>query len=94
LYDHHVRRRHKTLLIGDTVFVRTHLLEPGRTPKKVSPVAGPYPVVEIDGPNVVIRTLEGPERLHLDRVMPFPTDMPSGIEWRPQKGPAKTDLRP
>jgi hypothetical protein len=94
LYDHHVRRRHKNLLIGDSVFVRTHLLEPGRTPKLVAPVAGPYPVVEIDGPNVVIRTCEGPERLHLDRVMRCPTDLPSSVEWRPQKEPAKKERRP
>jgi transposase InsO family protein len=93
LYDYHVRRRHSDLQVGDSVFVRTHMLEPGRSPKLSAPVAGPYPVIRIDGPNVDIRTREGKVRLHLDRVMRCPTDLPSGVEWAPQKDVPKTTRR-
>jgi transposase InsO family protein len=85
LYDHHVRRRSANLQVGDSVFVRTHMIEPGRSPKLSYPVSGPYPVVELDGPHVVVLTREGRERLHLDRVMRCPTDLPSGVEWAPPR---------
>lgn len=94
LYDYHVRRRHADLQVGDSVFVKTFMLEPGRSPKLSAPVSGPYPVVGIDGPNVVIRTREGSERLHLDRVMRCPTDLPSGVEWTPRKEVPTTSRRP
>jgi hypothetical protein len=79
LYDSHVRRRHHDLEISDSVFVRTHVIEPARSPKLCFPVAGPYPVIKIDGYNVEIRTREGPQRLHLDRVVRCPTTIPSGV---------------
>jgi hypothetical protein len=85
IYDHHVRNRHADLHVGDQVLVRTYVLEPGRSSKLSFPVAGPYPVIRIDGVNVEIRTREGSERLHLDRVMKCPVDLPSGIEWAPVK---------
>ena len=49
------------------------------------PVAGPYPVTRVDGPNVEIRTREGPQRLHMDRVVRCPTTLPSGVSWTPQR---------
>jgi hypothetical protein len=64
LYDYHVRRRHADSQMGDSVFVKAFMLEPGRSPKLSAPVSGPYPVVGIDVPNVVIRTREGTERFH------------------------------
>ena len=85
LYDAHVRRRHHDLEIGDSVFVRTHVIEPARSPKLCFPVAGPYPVIRIDGSNVEIRTREGSQRLHLDRVVRCPTTLPSGVSWTPQR---------
>jgi hypothetical protein len=85
LYDFHVRRRHDGLQIGDYVFVRTYVVEPGRSAKLSFPVAGPYPVLKIDGPNVEVRTREGHQRLHLDRVLRCPMDLPSGVEWAPQQ---------
>jgi transposase InsO family protein len=94
LYDYHVRKRHSQLQVGDSVFVRTHMLEPGRSPKLSAPVAGPYPVLKLDGPNVEILTREGKERLHLDRVMRCPTDLPSGVEWAPRKEVPVTIRRP
>jgi transposase InsO family protein len=84
LYDFHVCRRHEGLKIGDLVLVRTYVLEPGRSSKLSFPVAGPYPVVKIDGPNIDVRTREGTQRLHLDRVMRCPMDLPSGVEWAPR----------
>ena len=48
-------------------------------------VAGPYPVIRIDGSNVEIRTREGSQRLHLDRVVRCPTTLPSGVSWTPQR---------
>jgi hypothetical protein len=72
IYDNHVRNRHVNLHVGDQVLVRTYVLEPGRSSKLAMPVAGPYPVVKIDGPN---------ERLHLDRVLRCPVDLPSGVKW-------------
>jgi hypothetical protein len=94
LYDYHVRRRHADLQVGDSVFVKTFMLEPGRSPKLSAPISGPYPLVGIDGPNAVIRTREGTERFHLYRVMRFPTDLPFGIEWAPRKEVPTTDRRP
>jgi hypothetical protein len=81
LYDNHVRNRHVNLHVGDQVLVRTYVLEPGRSSKLTMSVAGPYLVVKIDGPNVEVRTREGTERLHLDRVMRCPVDLPSGVKW-------------
>jgi hypothetical protein len=71
------------LRVGDMVLVKTFFLEPGRSKKLAFPVAGPYPVVEISGPNVDIRTKEGIKRLNLDRVIRCPVDLPTGIEWAP-----------
>ena len=93
LYDHHVRRRHDSLQVGDSVFVRTYMLEPGRSPKLAAPVSGPYPVIRLEGPNVVILTREGRETLHLDRVMRCPTDLPSGVAWAPRKEVPKSVSR-
>jgi hypothetical protein len=45
------------------------------------PVAGPYPVSRTEGSNVEVRTRERLERIHLDRVMKCPVDLPSGVEW-------------
>jgi hypothetical protein len=33
LYDNNVRKRHGDIQVGDSVFVRTHVLEPTRSPK-------------------------------------------------------------
>jgi hypothetical protein len=86
-----VRRRHHEVEIGDSGFVKTHVIEPARAPKLCFPVAGPYPVIKIDGSNVEIRTREGPQRLHLDRVVRCPTTLPSGVSWNPQlKEPPKS----
>jgi hypothetical protein len=84
IYDYHVRRRHGDLELGDSVLVRTHVIEPSRSPKLSFPVAGPYTVVKIEGPNVDIRTREEVRRVHLDRVIRCPMDLPSGVEWAPQ----------
>jgi hypothetical protein len=90
LYDYHVRKRHDNLEIGDSVLVRTYVLEPGRSSKLSFPVASPYPVLKIDGPNVEIRTREGSQTLRLDRVVKCPVDLPSGVEWAPSRAsPAK-----
>jgi hypothetical protein len=89
-YDDLVRRRAAGIQVGDSVLVRTHVLEPGRSPKLSFPVAGPYPVIELSGVNVQIRTREGLQTLHLDRVIRCPMDLPSGVEWskpRVQKPP-------
>ena len=85
LYDRHVRKRHGSIQMGDSVFVRTHVLEPARSPKLSFPVAGPYPIVGVSGSNVDIRTREGPQRVHLDRVVRCPTSLPSGVSWVPQR---------
>jgi hypothetical protein len=79
-YDVRVRNKHKSLQIGDQVLVRTHVLEPGRSPKLSFPVAGPYPVVKIDGCNVVVRSHEGEQSFHLDRVLRCPIELPAGLE--------------
>jgi transposase InsO family protein len=66
MYDLHVRRRHGAVHLGDSVFVRTHVIEPARSPKLSFPVAGPYPIVGVSGLNVDIRTREGTQRVHLE----------------------------
>jgi hypothetical protein len=80
IYDNHVRNRHVNLHVEDQMLVRTYVLEPGRSSKLTMPVAGLDPVVKIDGPNVEVRTREGTKRLHLDRVMRCPVDLPSGVK--------------
>jgi hypothetical protein len=70
---------------GESLFVKTFLLEPSRTPKLSFPVAGPYPVVETDGQQVVIKTREGDKQVNLDRVIRCPMDLPPGIHFaRPE----------
>jgi Integrase core domain len=84
VYDAKVRSR-GIVMPGESVFVKTFLLEPSRTPKLAFPVARPYPVVQTDGPQVVIKTRDGDERLHLDRVIRCPMDLPPGIQFtRPE----------
>jgi hypothetical protein len=85
LYDKHVRKRHGGIQVGDSVFVRTHVLEPARSPKLSFPVARPYPIVGVSGSNVDIRTREGPQCVHLDRVARRPFTLPSGVAWVPQR---------
>ena len=80
VYDAKVRSR-GIVMPGESVFVKTFLLEPSRTPKLSFPVAGPYPVVETDGPQVVIKTRVGDQRVHLDRVIRCPMDLPPGIQF-------------
>jgi Chromo (CHRromatin Organisation MOdifier) domain len=84
VYDAKVRSR-RILMPGKSVFVKTFLLEPSRTPKISFPVAGAYPVAETDGPQVVIKTRDGDQRVHLDRVIRCPMDLPPGIQFsRPE----------
>lgn len=84
IYDHKVKTRHKGLQLGDSVLIRTYMMEPSRSPKLVFPVAGPYPVVELDGTHVIVRTREGTQRHHLDRVIRAPmSDLPPGVELVP-----------
>jgi hypothetical protein len=77
VYDHKVRNRHADLQIGDSVLIRTYMLEPSRSPKFVFPVAGPYSVIGIESPHVTVRTRDGPQKHHLDRVIRAPVaDLP------------------
>jgi Integrase core domain len=84
VYDAKVRSR-GILVPGESVFVKTFLLEPSRTPKISFPVAGPYHVVETDGLQVVIKTRYGEQRVNLNRVISCPMDLPPGIQFsRPE----------
>jgi Chromo (CHRromatin Organisation MOdifier) domain len=56
-------------------------------------VAGPYPIVGLSGSNVDIRTREGPQRVHLDRVVRCPSTLPSGVAWVPQRVEPPTTKR-
>jgi hypothetical protein len=93
--DGAMERRHGAVQLGDSVFVRTHVIEPARSPKLSFPVAGPYPIVGVSGSNVEIRTREGTQRVHLDRVVRCPSDLPSGVAWVPHRiDPPKTKRVP
>ena len=84
IYDHKEKSRHKNLQLGDSVLIRTYTMEPSRSPKLVVPVAGPYPVIGIDGTHVIVRTREGKKKHHLDRVIRAPmSDLPPGVEVIP-----------
>jgi hypothetical protein len=84
IYDHKVKSRHKDLQLGDSVLIRTYMLEPARSPKLSFPVAGPYPVIGIDGNHTVVRTREGTQRHHLDRIIRAPiSELPPGVELVP-----------
>jgi Chromo (CHRromatin Organisation MOdifier) domain len=89
LYDAKVRQR-AAVFTGDSVLVKTFMLEPGRSPKLSFPVAGPYPVVQIDGVTVVIRTRDGDKRVHLDRVIRCHMDLPPGVEFAEDHPPRRT----
>jgi Chromo (CHRromatin Organisation MOdifier) domain len=70
--------------LTDSVLIRTYMLEPSRSPKFVFPVAGPYPIIGIDGLHVTVRTRDGPQKHHLDRVIRAPVnDLPPGVELIP-----------
>jgi hypothetical protein len=62
VYDHKVRNRHADLQIGDSGLICTYMLEPSRRPKFVFLIAGPYPIIGIDGPHVTLRTRDGPQK--------------------------------
>jgi Chromo (CHRromatin Organisation MOdifier) domain len=89
LYDAKVRKR-AAVYTGDSVLVKTFMLEPGRSPKLSFPVAGPYPVVQLDGVTVVIRTRDGDQRVHLDRVIRCHMDLPPGVEFAEDHPPRRT----
>jgi hypothetical protein len=82
VYDKRVKQR-TDVDVGDTVFVRTYVTEPARSPKLQFPVTGPYPVVKCFYSGVEILTADGRQRLHWDRVIksPSPKDLPAGVEW-------------
>jgi transposase InsO family protein len=80
VYDAKVRARVQ-IYPGESVLVKTFLWEPGRSPKLSFPVAGPYPVVNVDGPQVVLKTREGDQRVHLERVIRCPMDLPPGVQF-------------
>jgi Chromo (CHRromatin Organisation MOdifier) domain len=84
VYDKHLKQR-TDVDVGDTVFVRTYVMEPTRSPKLQFPVTGPYPVVKCFDSGVEILTADGRQRLHWDRVIksPSPKDLPAGVEWVP-----------
>jgi hypothetical protein len=93
VYDHKVKNRHKDLQLGDSVLIRTFMLEPSRSPKFVFPVAGPYVLIRIEGPHVTVRTRKGPQKHHLDRVIRAPiSDLPPGLELIPNA--TASSLRP
>jgi hypothetical protein len=54
--------------------------EHARSPKLSFPVAGPYPVIGIDGTYAVVRTRDGIQRHHLDRIIRAPIfEFPPGV---------------
>jgi hypothetical protein len=61
------------------------VIEPARSPKLSFPVAGPHPIVGVSGSNVEIRPREGMKRVHLDRVVRCPSDLPSGVAGVPHR---------
>jgi hypothetical protein len=80
LYDARVRVC-GAVFPGDSVLVDAFVLEPGRSPKLTFPVAAPYPVVQLDGVAMVLRTADGDQRVHLDRVIRCPMDLSPGVEF-------------
>jgi hypothetical protein len=68
--------------IGDMVFVRTFVAEPGRSPKLDFPASGPYAVVSRNEKTFVIKTSSGNQRVSSDRVTraPAPTDLPAELQ--------------
>jgi hypothetical protein len=64
------------------VAVRTFVHEPGRSPKIEFPVAGPFIVVGETYSGYKIRSREGIQVVHSDRVIKFPraSELPMGVE--------------
>jgi hypothetical protein len=91
LYDAKVRTG-GAYFPGESVLVKTFILEPGRSPKLPFPVTGPYPVVQLDGVPVVIQTAAGDQRVHLDRVIKCPMDLPKGVEFSTDHPPRVAHL--
>jgi hypothetical protein len=85
-YDAKVVQR-KNVHLGDVEFVRTYLTDPATSPKLEFPVSGPFPVSKVYGPHIEIMTRNGPQTLHLDRVIRAPSiqDLPAGVEVLPPR---------
>ena len=81
-YDLHVRARNKEIEIGDMVAVRTFVHDPGRSPKIEFPVSGPFIVVGETKSGYKIRSREGIQVVHSNRVIKLPhaSELPMGIE--------------
>jgi hypothetical protein len=81
VYDHKVKNPHKDLQQGDSVLICTYMLELSRNPKFVFLVASTYVGIGIEGSYVTVRTREGPQKHHLDRVIrALISDLPPGLE--------------
>jgi transposase InsO family protein len=86
VYDAKVRARGE-ILPGESIFVKTFLWEPAPSPKLSFPVSVPYPVIKTDGPHVVFKTREGDQRVHLDRAIRCPMNLPPGVQFSKPEPP-------
>jgi RNase H-like domain found in reverse transcriptase/Reverse transcriptase (RNA-dependent DNA polymerase)/Integrase zinc binding domain/Integrase core domain/Chromo (CHRromatin Organisation MOdifier) domain len=93
-YDAHVRVRNADIQVGDLVFVRTFVTEPGRSPKVEFPVSGPYTVIARDDKTFVVRTASGSQRVSADRVTkaPGPRDLPPEFQLEAELEAAREDV--
>lgn len=82
-YDKAVRARTEKIVPGMYVWVRSHADTPG-SPKLITPVAGPFPVISCDENTFDISTPSGNHRVNSDRVVraPSPTDLPENVKYR------------
>jgi hypothetical protein len=93
-YDAHVRVRNQNIEIGDWVFLRTFITEPGRSPKLEFPAVGPYLVLARDDKTFVIRAGTGNRRVSSDRVTKAPVsqDLPDEFQFDAELEAAREDV--
>jgi Chromo (CHRromatin Organisation MOdifier) domain len=77
-HDAHVRLRNEKIQVGDLVFVKTFVTEPGRSPKLEFPAFGHFVVIGRDENTFLIKTASVKQRVSSDRVTraPAPRDLP------------------
>ena len=84
----------KKIQVGDLVFVKTFVTEPGRSPKLEFPASGPFVVIGRDDKTFLIKTASGRQRVSSDRVTkaPVPQDLPPEFQLDSNTTGAREDV--
>jgi Chromo (CHRromatin Organisation MOdifier) domain len=82
VYDAHVKLRNDKIQIGDLVFVKTFVTEPGRSPKLEFPASGPFAVIGRDDKTFLVKTAYGKQIISSHRVTRAPAPQDLTLEFQ------------